>query len=55
MSVRVSYDPETHIATIDPIYRLMASTWYQIKVRPEIEDAAGNNIATRWFSFKTRS
>jgi subtilisin family serine protease len=55
VTVSVSYDSATHIATIDPAHRLMAATWYQIKVRSEIEDAGGNNIATRWFKFKTRS
>jgi subtilisin family serine protease len=55
VTVRVTYNSSTHVATIDPTYRLMAGTWYQIKVRDPIEDAAGNNVGTRWFSFKTRS
>jgi hypothetical protein len=55
VSVTVSYDPATHTVTIDPARRLPASTWFRIKVRSEIEDAAGNNIATRWFRFKTRA
>jgi subtilisin family serine protease len=55
VTVTVSYDPATHVATINPAYRLKAGTWYQIKVRSEIDDTAGNNIATRWFRFKTRA
>jgi len=54
VSVTVTYDPATHRATINPTHRLAASTWYRIKVRTGIEDTAGNNIATRYFSFKTR-
>jgi hypothetical protein len=55
VSVRVTYDPATHRATIDPTYRLMAGTWYLIAVRSDIEDLAGNNTAARSFKFKTRA
>ena len=55
VTVTVTYDSATHVATINPASRLMAGTWYQIKVKSGIEDAAGNNIATRWFRFKTRA
>jgi len=55
VAVKVTYSTATHVATIDPTFRLTAGTWYQIKVRSEIEDLAGNNISTRLFTFKTRS
>jgi subtilisin family serine protease len=55
VTVAVTYDPATHVATIDPAARLKPDTWYQIKVKSEIEDAAGNNTATRWFKFRTRA
>jgi hypothetical protein len=55
VSVKVTYDAATHVATIDPATRLMAGTWYRVKVRNEIEDLAGNNISTRYFRFRTRT
>jgi hypothetical protein len=55
VSVKVTYSSSTHTATIDPGSRLMARTWYRIKVLTGIEDLAGNNISTRYFSFETRA
>jgi len=55
VTVTVRYDWTTRIATIDPAARLLPGTWYQIKVRSIIVDAAGNHIATRWFRFRTRT
>jgi len=55
VTVTVSYDPATHIATINPTHQLAGGTSFRIKVLSGIEDAAGNNIATRWFTFKTRA
>jgi len=55
VSVTVSYDRATHIATIDPTYRLMAGTWYRLAVRSGIADLAGNNLASHSFTFKTRT
>ena len=55
VTITVTYDPLTHSLTIDPASRLTAGTWYQIKLTSGIDDVAGNNIATRWFKFKTRS
>jgi hypothetical protein len=54
VSVTIHYDATTHSVTIDPAHRLMAGTWYRIKVRDLITDLAGNHIATRYFLFKTR-
>jgi subtilisin family serine protease len=55
VSVKVTYDSATHTAKIDPTSRLMAGTWYRIKVLSGIDDAAGNNVSTRYFRFKTRA
>jgi len=55
VSVRVTYDPARHRATIDPTYRLSPGTWYLIAVRADIADLAGNNTAARSFKFKTRA
>ncbi|HSL98068.1 MAG TPA: S8 family serine peptidase [Candidatus Deferrimicrobiaceae bacterium] len=54
VSVTVRYDAATQTATIDPTYRLMARTWYRIKVRDGIEDLAGHDLARGRFDFKTR-
>lgn len=53
--ITVRYDSSTHTATIDPATRLMAGTWFRIKVTSGIEDLGGNNLAVRYFTFKTRS
>ena len=55
VSVTVTYDAATHRATINPSHLLMADTWYRVKVFSGIEDPAGNNTATRYFTFKTRA
>ena len=55
VAVTVHYDWGTRIATIDPAVRLLPNTWYQIKAWSTIVDAAGNHLAARWFTFKTRS
>ena len=55
VSVKVTYDSTTHTVKIDPTSRLMGGTWYRIKVLSGIDDAAGNNVSTRYFRFKTRA
>ena len=55
VSVTVTYDAAAYRVTINPIRRLMAATWYRIKVFSGIDDVAGNNVATRYFSFRTGS
>jgi subtilisin family serine protease len=54
LRVAIRYDAATHSVTIDPAYRLMAGTWFRIRVRDLITDLAGNHIAQRYFLFKTR-
>jgi hypothetical protein len=55
VAVTVHYDWAARIATLDPSARLQAGTWYQIKVKSEITDQAGNHLVTRWFQFRTRA
>ena len=55
VSVKVSYDKATRTITIDPVSRLVDSRWYLIRIRPGIEDLAGNNLAEHGFTFKTRA
>jgi len=54
VTVRVRYDAATQTAYVDPVYRLMARTWYRIKVLDGIVDLGGNALARRHFDFKTR-
>lgn len=54
VSVTVRYDAATRTAYLDPTYRLMAKTWYRIKVRDGIVDLGGNALARGRFDFKTR-
>jgi subtilisin family serine protease len=55
VSVKVTYSSISQSATIDPNSILAPGTWYRIKVTTGIEDLAGNNTATRYFTFKTRA
>ena len=55
VKVTVHYDATTHIATVDPTYRLAAGTWYRLMVSSVIEDLAGNDGTTRFYRFKTRA
>lgn len=55
VTITVAYDRTTHSVVINPTRMLRLDTWYQIKICSGIEDLAGNNIAPRWFRFKTRA
>ena len=54
----VSYEPLTKTATLDPYYkkssRLATCQWYTAIVTSGIKDKAGNSIAERMWSFRTR-
>jgi subtilisin family serine protease len=51
---KVSYDPATHVATINPIDRLAPLRWYRVKILPGIEDLGGNAVPSESWLFKTR-
>ncbi len=55
VDVRVTYDKATRTITIDPVSRLVDARWYLVRIRPGIEDLAGNNLAEQGFTFKTRA
>jgi subtilisin family serine protease len=55
VAVKITYDKATGTISIDPLRRLVASRWYLIRIRPGIEDLAGNNLAEQGFTFKTRA
>jgi subtilisin family serine protease len=55
VAAKVTWDKATMTISIDPTHRLAGLRWYRVRILAGIEDLAGNNLAERNFTFKTRA